>query len=71
MIAIEKCGILSIWETREPKAAYPPVRFRRGNPPDERKEGMLMNVTYGDLFQFCIFVVSLVGLCYTVFKGRK
>ncbi len=28
-------------------------------------------VTYADLFQFCIFVVALVGLCYTVFKGRK
>ena len=30
-----------------------------------------MNVTYSDLFQFCIFVVALVGLCYTIFKGRK
>ena len=30
-----------------------------------------MNVTYSDLFQFCIFVVALVGLCYTVFRGRK
>ncbi|MEY8337932.1 putative holin-like toxin [Lachnospiraceae bacterium 62-35] len=28
-------------------------------------------VTYVDLFQFCIFIVALVGLCYTVFKGRK
>lgn len=28
-------------------------------------------VTYADLFQFCIFVVALVGLCYTVFKGKK
>ena len=41
-------------------------------PPDrEGKEGMLMNVTYGDLFQFCIFIVALVGLCYTIFRGRK
>ena len=24
-----------------------------------------------DLFQFCIFVVALVGLCYTIFRGRK
>lgn len=39
--------------------------------PDERKEGDNMNVTYSDLFQFCIFVVALVGLCYTIFKGRK
>ncbi len=28
-------------------------------------------VTYGDLFLFCTFVVALVGLCYTVFKGKK
>ncbi|MCM1136166.1 MAG: putative holin-like toxin [Clostridium sp.] len=28
-------------------------------------------VTYADLFQFCIFIVTLIGLCYTVFKGRK
>ncbi len=28
-------------------------------------------VTYAELFQFCIFIVALVGLCYTVFKGRK
>ncbi len=28
-------------------------------------------VTYADLFQFCIFIVALVGLCHTVFKGRK
>ena len=30
-----------------------------------------MNVTYSDLFQFCIFVVALIGLCYTVFRGKK
>ncbi len=28
-------------------------------------------VTYADLFQFCILLVSLVGLCYMVFKGKK
>lgn len=28
-------------------------------------------VTYSDLIQFCIFIVALVGLCYTIFKGRK
>lgn len=30
-----------------------------------------MNVTYGDLFQFGIFVVALIGLCYQIFKGKK
>lgn len=28
-------------------------------------------ITYQDFFQFCIFVVALVGLCYTIFKGKK
>ena len=30
-----------------------------------------MKLTYSELFQFCIFVVSLVGLCYQIFKGKK
>ncbi len=30
-----------------------------------------MYVTYTDLVQIGIFIVALVGLCYTVFKGRK
>ena len=28
-------------------------------------------VTYADLFQFCILLVTLTGLCYAVFKGKK
>ena len=27
-------------------------------------------VTYSDLVQIGIFVVALIGLCYTVFKGK-
>ncbi len=30
-----------------------------------------MYVTYADLFQFCIFVVALIGLCYTIYKDKK
>ena len=30
-----------------------------------------MYVTYSDLIQIGIFIVALVGLCYTVFKGKK
>ncbi len=30
-----------------------------------------MYVTYSDLIQVGIFIVALVGLCYTVFRGRK
>ena len=36
-----------------------------------RKEGEYMNIAYGDLFQFCLFIVALVGLCYTIFKDKK
>jgi len=28
-------------------------------------------VTYSDMIQFCILLVTLVGLCYTIFKERK
>ena len=41
------------------------------SPPDGRKEGDAMYVTYSDLVQIGIFVVALVGLCYTIFKGKK
>ena len=30
-----------------------------------------MYVTYTDLIQIGIFIVALIGLCYTVFRGRK
>lgn len=28
-------------------------------------------ITYADFFQFCIFIVALIGLCYKIFKGEK
>ena len=34
---IGNCDTIQIRKVREQKAAYPPLR--RGNPPDERKEG--------------------------------
>lgn len=30
-----------------------------------------MYVTYQDLIQIGIFIVALIGLCHTVFKGKK
>ncbi|MEY8495749.1 putative holin-like toxin [Lachnospiraceae bacterium 29-91] len=30
-----------------------------------------MYVTYADLIQIGIFIVTLIGLCYTIFKGKK
>ena len=45
--------------------------FGGANPPDERKEGLPMYVTYSDLIQIGIFIVALVGLICEIFKGRK
>ncbi len=30
-----------------------------------------MCVTYPDLIQIGIFIVALIGLCYTIFRGKK
>ncbi len=30
-----------------------------------------MYVTYTELIQIGIFIVALVGLCYTIFKGKR
>ena len=39
------------------------------SPPDERKEGDAMYVTYQDLIQIGILVVALANLIYQVYKG--
>ena len=63
-------GIIQVRKVREQRRLT--LRFiRRGDPPDERKEGLLMYVTYSDLIQIGIFIIALVGLCYTIFGGRK
>lgn len=30
-----------------------------------------MYVTYPDLIQVGVFICALVGLCYTIFKGKR
>ena len=45
--------------------------FGGATPPDERKEGLPMYVTYSDLIQTGIFICAFVMLCYTIFKGKK
>ena len=57
-----------MWETTEPGGL--PSMFGGANPPDERKEGLPMYVTYSDLIQIGIFIVALVGLCYEIFKDK-
>jgi hypothetical protein len=58
------------WKTREP-GGLPSCFIGGANPPDVRKEGMPMYVTYSDLIQIGIFICTLVGLCYTIFKGKR
>lgn len=57
-------------ETTKP-GGLPSDVFGGANPPDERKEGMPMYVTYQDLVQIGIFIVALVGLLYQIFRGKK
>jgi len=54
------------------KGGFTPLVFFGGNnsPPNKRKEGDTM-ITYAELIQTGIFIVALVSLCYTIFKGRK
>ena len=39
--------------------------------PMTERRPMPMYVTYSDLIQIGIFIVALVGLCYTIFGKRK
>ena len=67
------CAILLLWETIEPMAALPPSCIFGGcnSPPDERKEGDTMYVTYADLIQIGILIVALANLFYQIYKGKK
>ncbi len=64
---------MSIGKDHEARRLYPSGSVLEGSssPPDERKGGDTMYVTYSDLIQIGIFIVALVGLCYTIFKDRK
>ena len=67
---IKSHAIIAAWETKEPGGF--PSYSGGADPPDERKGGVLpMYVTYADLIQIGIFIVTLIGLCYTIFKGKK
>ena len=41
------------------------------SPPDERKEGETMYVTYADLIQIDILIVALANLLYQIYKEKK
>ncbi len=41
------------------------------SPPDERKEGDALYVTYQDLIQIGILIVALADLIYQITRGKK
>ena len=51
------------------KAAYPP--FGGATLQTKERRAMPMYVTYSDLIQIGIFIVTLVSLIYEIFKGKK
>ncbi len=68
-----KYVILPIWEIHRAKGGFAPLIFSEGlsSPPDERKEGGAMYVTYQDLIQIGILIVALANLIYQIYKGKK
>lgn len=69
----EMCAILRTWENHRAKGGFTPLVLSEGSssPPDERKEGDAMYVTYQDLIQIGILVVALANLIYQIYKGKK
>ena len=62
---------MNLWESRIHKRR-PALHKRRGFPlRTKERRAMPMYVTYSDLIQIGIFIVALVGLCYTIFGKRK
>ena len=47
------------------------LRFGGATLQTKERRAMPMYVTYPDLIQIGIFIVALIGLCFTVFRGRK
>lgn len=62
---------MNLWESRIHKRR-PALHKRRGFPlRTKERRAMPMYVIYSDLIQIGIFIVALVGLCYTIFGKRK
>lgn len=53
----------------ESRAAYPLSEGLTLQTKERR--ALPMYVTYADLIQIGIFICALVGLCYTIFKGKR
>ena len=61
------------WESHRAKGGFAPLFYSEGlsSPPDERKKGETMYVTYQDLIQIGILIVALANLIYQIYKGKK
>lgn len=63
------CATLLMWETIEP-GGYP--LFRRDiTLQTKERRALLMMITYADFVQTGIFIVALIGLCYTIFREKR
>ena len=51
------------------KAAYPPIS--EGLTLQTKERRAMPMVTYSDLIQIGILIVSLIGLCYQIFREKK
>lgn len=40
-------------------------------PPVLHRKGVCHMVTYGEFFQFCMVVISIIGLVYQMTKNKK
>ena len=61
---------MNLWESRIHKGGLPSIKEGLPLRTKERR-AMPMYVTYSDFIQIGIFIVALVGLCYTIFGKRK
>ena len=61
--------------TDKRQAGGSPPRFAEGHsffcPPTHRKGGQRLMVTYSELFQFCILMVSVISLVIKVCNSKK
>ena len=60
------------WNMGNHRAGRLPSFSEGANPPGRKERRALpMMIIYSDLVQTGIFIVALIGLCYTVFKGKR
>ena len=67
---------MQLWKVRAGRLTLP---FGGATPPavipllagTEERRALLMYVTYADLIQMGIFICTLIGLCYTIFRDKR